>query len=66
MLPFKSMKINFGVSRNKMRFLSEGDWTDDGKGNYEVWVIKLPFIFMLAVLFHELIEIGWGWDRDVR
>ena len=67
MLPFKSMKINFGVPKKKMRFSgTEGDWTDDGKGNYEVWVIKLPFIFMLVVLFHELIEIGWCFLHGVR
>ena len=67
MLPFLTLKINFGVSKEAMRFSgTEGDWTDDGQGNYEVWVINLSsFIFMLAVLFHELIEIGWCWLHGI-
>jgi hypothetical protein len=67
MLPFKSMKINFATTKEKMRFSgTEGDWTDDGQGNYEVWVLKLSsFIFMLSVLSHELIEIGWCWLHGV-
>lgn len=63
----KSIKLHFGCSKEDMRFSgTEGDWTDDGNGNYTVWIIKLDSpLFMMAILFHELIEMLWCYLHGV-